>query len=60
MRTRFHDYVLARIDRDFGSIARVVEQLDAAALAAGRPITVPLARSVLMAQGDWIDTVMDV
>lgn len=54
------DYVLARIDRDFGSIARVVQQLDAAALAAGRPITVPLARSVLMAQGDWIDTVMDV
>lgn len=53
------DYVLARIDRSFASIARIVSALDAAALAAGRPVTVPLARSVLQAQGDWIDTVMD-
>ena len=53
------DYVLARIDRSFASIARIVNALDAAALAAGRPVTVPLARSVLQAQGDWLDTVMD-
>lgn len=54
------DYVLARIERSFDAIARVVAQLDAAALAAGRPITIPLARSVLMAQGDWLEPVMDV
>jgi len=54
------DYVLARSERSFDGIARIVAQLDAAALAAGRPITVPLARSVLMAQGDWLEPVMDV
>ena len=49
------EYVLARIDRSFASVAVIVAALDAAALAAGRPLTVPLARTVLSAQGDWID-----
>lgn len=49
------EYVLARIDRSFASVAIMVDALDTAALAAGRPLTVPLARSVLTAQSDWIE-----
>jgi chromosomal replication initiation ATPase DnaA len=67
MRKRFRDlglevapevvgFVLARIERSFTSIARAVEALDAASLATGRRITVPLARQVLIegAQLDWL------
>ena len=48
-------YILARIDRSFVAGGAVVAALDAAALAAGRAVTVPLARSVLEAQGDWLE-----
>jgi chromosomal replication initiation ATPase DnaA len=40
-------YLVARIERSFAGAALVAAQLDAAALAAGRPITVRLAREVL-------------
>ncbi len=43
-------YVLTRIERSFGAIAEVVGALDAAALAEGRGVTIPLARAVLEAQ----------
>ena len=40
-------YVVPRIERSFEAVARLVERLDRAALAEGRPVTVPLARRVL-------------
>lgn len=40
-------YVVPRIERTFAAVAALVERLDRAALAAGRPVTVPLARAVL-------------
>ena len=40
-------YVVPRIERTFEAVARLVERLDRAALAEGRPITVPLVRMVL-------------
>ena len=40
-------YALPRIERTFEAVARLVECLDRAALAEGRPVTVPLVRSVL-------------
>ncbi len=40
-------YVVPRIERTFEAVARLVERLDRAALAEGRPVTVPLVRSVL-------------
>jgi chromosomal replication initiation ATPase DnaA len=40
-------YLVARIERSFAGAASAAAQLDAAALAAGRPITVKLARAVL-------------
>ena len=40
-------YVVPRIERTFEAVARLVEHLDRAALAEGRPITVPLVRMVL-------------
>jgi chromosomal replication initiation ATPase DnaA len=43
-------YVLTRIERSFAAVALTVAALDAAALAEGRPVTVPLARDVLEAQ----------
>ena len=43
-------FVLARIERSFAGIAAAVATLDAAALAEGRAVTIPLARSVLAAQ----------
>jgi chromosomal replication initiation ATPase DnaA len=49
------DFVLARIERSFVGVAAAVAALDAAALAAGRAVTIPLARDVLGAQRDWID-----
>ena len=43
-------YVLTRIERSFAGVADVVAALDAAALAEGRGVTIPLARAVLEAQ----------
>lgn len=40
-------YVVPRIERTFEAVARLVERLDRAALAEGRPVTVPLVRRVL-------------
>ena len=40
-------YVVPRIERSFEAVARLVERLDRAALAEGRPVTVPLARRTL-------------
>lgn len=44
-------YLLGRMERSFAAAASLVERLDHAALAGRRPVTVPLARSVLE-QGD--------
>ena len=44
-------YLLGRMERSFAAAAGLVEQLDRAALAGRRAVTVPLARSVLE-QGD--------
>ncbi len=43
-------YILARIERSFAGVAAAVAALDGAALAEGRAVTVPLARTVLEAQ----------
>ena len=43
-------FLVPRIERSFDAARRVVAALDAAALAAGRPATVPLARKVLGAE----------
>lgn len=43
-------YVLARVERSFAAIAATVAALDAAALAAGRGVTVAVARDVLASQ----------
>ena len=40
-------YVVPRIERTFKAVAHLVERLDRAALAEGRPVTVPLVRRVL-------------
>lgn len=40
-------YLLARMERSLAAAAALAERLDAAALAAGRPVSVPLAREVL-------------
>ena len=40
-------YLVSRIERSFAALRRVVAALDKAALAAGRKVTVPLARRVL-------------
>ena len=40
-------YVVPRIERTFEAVATLVERLDRAALAEGRPVTVPLVRAVL-------------
>ena len=48
-------YVLARMERSFAKVAEVVDRLDGAALAAGRAVTVPLARAALAEQLDWLD-----
>ena len=40
-------YALPRIERTFEAVAQLVERLDRAALAEGRPVTVPLVRRVL-------------
>jgi chromosomal replication initiation ATPase DnaA len=48
-------YVMTRIERSFAEVAEVVDRLDNAALAAGRGVTIPLAREVLAEQLDWLD-----
>lgn len=45
-------YLAARIERSFAAAADIVARLDAAALAQRRPLTVPLARSVLEADAE--------
>lgn len=40
-------YLLPRIERSFAAVRAAVETLDRAALAAGRPVTIPLARETL-------------
>ncbi|MGE4219299.1 MAG: DnaA/Hda family protein [Alphaproteobacteria bacterium] len=40
-------FILPRIERSFAAVGRIVAALDRAALAAHRPITIPLARDVL-------------
>ena len=49
------EYVTARIDRTFASAAKVAAALDAAALRAGRAITIALARAVLAGLGGPAD-----
>jgi chromosomal replication initiation ATPase DnaA len=44
----FTHYVLSRIERSFEALNRAVDALDAAALAAQRPLTIPLAREVFI------------
>ena len=43
-------YLVPRVERTFAAVADLVDRLDRAALAEGRPITVPLARRVLAAE----------
>src|SRR5690606_18407698 len=45
------DYLVVRLERSFAAVRRAVEEIDRAALAAGRPITVPLVRSVILDSG---------
>lgn len=45
------DYLVVRLERSFAAVHRAVEEIDRAALAAGRPITVPLVRSVILDSG---------
>jgi len=49
---RVVDYTIVRIERSFEAVERIVGALDAAALAAKRPITVSLAREVLKEAGE--------
>ncbi len=48
-------FVVLRTARSFAAIAATVAALDAAALAAGREVTVPLARTVLEGQGELLE-----
>jgi chromosomal replication initiation ATPase DnaA len=45
------DYIGLRIERSFAAAQRAVAAIDAASLAAGRPITIPLAQRVLQEIG---------
>lgn len=51
------DYLAARIDRSHRAVIALVDRLDAAALSRKRPITIPLARTVLAENGDDAVTV---
>jgi chromosomal replication initiation ATPase DnaA len=44
-------YIVARLDRSLAAVASIVERLDAASLAAKRPLSIPLAREVMRAAG---------
>ncbi|GAB4137158.1 MAG: regulatory inactivation of DnaA Hda protein [Sphingomonadales bacterium] len=41
------EFILARVERSFGTVQSVVAALDQASLAAGRRVTIPLAREIL-------------
>ena len=45
------DYLLRRVDRDLGSLTRLLERIDRASLAAQRRITIPFLRSLLQDGG---------
>jgi chromosomal replication initiation ATPase DnaA len=47
-------FVTLRIERSFAAVAATVAALDAAALAGGREVTIPLARAVLEGQGELL------
>lgn len=47
------DYLVVRLERSFAAVRRTVEEIDRAALAARRPITVPLVRSVILGSGGF-------
>ncbi len=47
-------YLLPRMERSFASVAGIVAGLDAASLAQGRPISVPLVREILKEEGDHV------
>jgi len=49
-------YLLARMERSFAAARRLVDALDRASLRAGRPIRLPLARTVLHALTDPLAT----
>jgi chromosomal replication initiation ATPase DnaA len=44
-------YVATRLERSLAAVGRIAAALDAAALAAKRPLTIPLARDVMRAEG---------
>ena len=44
----FTRYVLSRVERSFETLQRAVEVLDRAAMAAKRPLSIPLAREALL------------
>ncbi len=44
-------YVATRLERSLAAVGRIAAALDAAALAAKRPLTIPLAREVMRAEG---------
>jgi chromosomal replication initiation ATPase DnaA len=44
-------YVAMRLERSLAAVGRIAAALDAAALAARRPLTIPLARDVMRAEG---------
>ena len=44
---RVLDFLVLRMDRDYAAMSALVARIDAAALAAQKPITVPLASAVM-------------
>jgi DnaA regulatory inactivator Hda len=44
-------FILSRIERSFSALRDIAEQVDKKALAEKRPVTIPLVREVLQAQG---------
>lgn len=48
------DYLVRRIERSYIAVRSVVAALDAAALASGRAVSLPLAREVLSRSGDIV------
>jgi DnaA family protein len=41
------DYLLRRVDRDLGSLTKLLERIDRASLAAQRRVTIPFLRTLL-------------
>jgi chromosomal replication initiation ATPase DnaA len=48
-------YLARHMERSFAAARRIVRELDRASLRARRPITLPLARAVLVAETDPLD-----